>query len=227
MLASAIPPGERVVTIEDAAELALNRPHVVRLEARPPNVEDRGEVTLRELVRNALRMRPDRIVVGEARGPEVMDLLQAANTGHRGLLTTIHAAGPADVPARLEAMALSAPGAVLDVVRRLIAGGIEAVAHLERTPAGRRVTAVAALAPDPYGQAQAKLLRVGGPEGLSATGYVPPWASASTRRCWTPSSPPRRRVGSAFSPPVEEAADDRRLVPPRRPRRHWASAPPG
>ncbi len=175
VLAAAIPPGERVVTIEDAAELALNRSHVVRLEARPPNVEGCGEVPLRELVRNALRMRPDRIVVGEARGAEVMDLLQAANTGHRGLLTTIHANGPAEVPARLEAMALSAPGTVLEVVRRLIASGIEAVVHLERTPAGRRVTALAALVTDPYGQAQARPLRVGGPEGLNATGSVPPW----------------------------------------------------
>jgi len=105
-----------------------------------------------------------------------MDLLQAANTGHRGLLATIHAAGPAEVPARLEAMALTAPGAVLEVVRRLIASGIEAVVHLERTPAGRRVTAVAALVVDPYGQAEARLLRAAGTEGLDATGSVPSWA---------------------------------------------------
>ena len=195
VLAAAIPPSERVVTIEDAAELSLNRPHVVRLEARPSNVEDRGEVTLRELVRNALRMRPDRIVVGEARGPEVMDLLQAANTGHRGLLATLHAAGPAEVPARLEALALSAPGAVLEVVRRLIAGGIEAVVHLERTPTGRRVTAVAALTLDHYGQAQAKLVRVAGPEGLVATGYVPSWADRldpAVLDAFEPSSPAGR-----------------------------------
>jgi pilus assembly protein CpaF len=104
ILAAAIPARERVVTIEDVAELRLPGPHVVRLEARPPNVEGRGEVPLRELVRNALRMRPDRIVVGEVRGPEVMDMLQAANTGHRGLMTTLHAGGPDEVPARLEAM---------------------------------------------------------------------------------------------------------------------------
>ena len=119
VLAGAIPTRERIVTIEDVAELSLPGPHVVRLEARPPNVEGRGEVPLRELVRNALRMRPDRIVVGEVRGPEVLDMLQAANTGHRGLMTTLHAGGPEEVPARLEAMALSAPGARLDVVRRL------------------------------------------------------------------------------------------------------------
>ena len=177
VLGSAIPPGERVVTVEDALELRLPGPHVVRLEARPPNVEGRGEVPLRELVRNALRMRPDRIVVGEVRGPEALDLLQAANTGHRGLLTTLHAGGPDEVPARLEAMALAAPGAVLEVVRRLIAGGIEAVVHLERTSSGRRVNAIAELAPGQDGQVRAHLVRRGGRgHGLSATGHVPRWA---------------------------------------------------
>ena len=105
-----------------------------------------GSLPLRELVRNALRMRPDRIIVGEVRGREVLDMLQAANTGHRGLLTTLHAGGPEEVPARLEAMALAAPGARLDVVRRLVGGGIDAVVHLERAPTGRptrRVTVVA------------------------------------------------------------------------------------
>jgi pilus assembly protein CpaF len=178
VLAAAIPARERVVTIEDAAELRLPGPHVVRLEARPPNVEGRGEVPLRELVRNALRMRPDRIVVGEVRGPEVLDMLQAANTGHRGLLTTLHAGSPEEVPARLEAMALAAPGAALEVVRRLIAGGIGAVVHLERAPTGRRVTAVAELLTGNDGRARAVPLRTAGPSGdLSATGHVPHWAS--------------------------------------------------
>ncbi len=168
VLAAAIPAQERVVTIEDLAELWLPGPHVVRLEARPPNVEGRGEVPLRELVRNALRMRPDRIVVGEVRGPEVLDMLQAANTGHRGLMTTLHAGSPDEVPARLEAMALAAPGAGLDVVRRLVGGGIGAVVHLERVPAGlqpldppadagrplRRVTVVAELVTTNDGRAQ-------------------------------------------------------------------------
>jgi len=177
VLGSAIPSSERVVTVEDAAELRLPGPHVVRLEARPPNVEGRGEVPLRELVRNALRMRPDRIVVGEVRGPEALDLLQAANTGHRGLLTTLHAGGPDEVPARLEAMALAARGAVLEVVRRLIAGGIEAVVHLERSPSGRRVTALAELAPGDGGRVSAHLIRSAGREpGLLATGHVPRWA---------------------------------------------------
>jgi len=177
VLATAIPAGERVVTVEDAAELRLPGPHVVRLEARSPNVEGRGGVPLQELVRNALRMRPDRIVVGEVRGPEVMDMLQAANTGHRGLLTTLHAGGPQEVPARLEAMALTAPGAVLEVVRQLIAGGIGAVVHLERSPAGRRVAAVADLAAGILGQPAARPVRVAGPSGgLCATGHVPRWA---------------------------------------------------
>ena len=192
VLAAAIPARERVVTIEDLAELWLPGPHVVRLEARPPNVEGRGEVPLRELVRNALRMRPDRIVVGEVRGPEVLDMLQAANTGHRGLMTTLHAGSPDEVPARLEAMALAAPGAGLDVVRRLVGGGIGAVVHLERVPAGlqpldppanagrplRRVTVVAELVTTNDGQSQAIPLRTAGfASGLSATGHVPRWAN--------------------------------------------------
>jgi pilus assembly protein CpaF len=183
VLAAAIPTRERVVTIEDAAELDLPGPHVVRLEARPPNVEGRGEVPLRELVRNALRMRPDRIVVGEVRGLEVLDMLQAAKTGHRGLLTTLHAGGPDEVPARLEAMALAVPGVVLDVVRRLIGGGIGAVVHLERTPSGRRVTALAELVIANDGRVHAIPLRTAGPAtgvsatGLSATGRVPRWAN--------------------------------------------------
>ena len=180
VLAAAIPARERIVTIEDVAELKLPGPHVVRLEARPPNVEGRGEVPLRELVRNALRMRPDRIVVGEVRGPEVLDMLQAANTGHHGLMTTLHAGSPEEVPARLEAMALAAPGAGLDVVRRLVAGGIGAVVHLERARAGhpgRRVTAVAELVTTNDGRSRAVPLRTAGPTpGLSATGHVPRWA---------------------------------------------------
>ena len=191
VLAAAVPAQERVVTIEDLAELWLPGPHVVRLEARPPNVEGRGEVPLRELVRNALRMRPDRIVVGEVRGPEVLDMLQAANTGHRGLMTTLHAGSPEEVPARLEAMALAAPGAGLEVVRRLVGCGIGAVVHLERVPAGpqsldplagagrplRRVTVVAELVTTNGGRARAIPLRTAGfTGGLSATGHVPRWA---------------------------------------------------
>src|SRR5829696_518051 len=107
-LSSFIDPRERVVTIEDAAELRLRQPHVVRLEARPPNLEGRGEVTIRRLVRNALRMRPDRIVVGEVRGPEALDMLTALSTGHDGSLSTIHAGSPAEALRRVETLALMA-----------------------------------------------------------------------------------------------------------------------
>jgi pilus assembly protein CpaF len=106
VLSTFIPPRERIVTIEDAAELRLAQPHVVRLEARPPNVEGRGAVTVRDLVRNALRMRPDRIIVGEVRGGEALDMLQAMNTGHEGSMSTAHANSPADLLRRVETMAL-------------------------------------------------------------------------------------------------------------------------
>jgi Flp pilus assembly CpaF family ATPase len=141
-------------------------------------------------------MRPDRIVVGEVRGAEVLDMLQAANTGHRGLLTTLHAGGPAEVPARLEAMALAGQGAALDVVQRLISGGIGAVVHLERGPAGRRVAALAELVTDDRGRANAVPLRTAGPlPGLCATGRVPRWAERldpSVLRLFEPVSPAGR-----------------------------------
>ena len=108
VLSSFIPDDERIITIEDAAELQLQQPHVIRLEARPPNIEGKGEVTIRDLVRNALRMRPDRIVVGEVRGAEALDMLQAMNTGHDGSITTIHSNSPRDTLSRLETMTLMA-----------------------------------------------------------------------------------------------------------------------
>jgi pilus assembly protein CpaF len=131
---------ERVVTIEDAAELRLRQPHVVRLESRPAGVEGRGEVTIRDLLRNALRMRPDRIVIGEVRGPEALDLLTALNTGHDGALSTVHANSPADALSRLETLALMAGvglphAAVAEQVQR----GIDLVVHLERRADGARV----------------------------------------------------------------------------------------
>jgi pilus assembly protein CpaF len=139
-LAAFIPDGERVVTIEDAAELRLAQPHVVRLEARPPNVEGRGAVTVRDLVRNALRMRPDRIVVGEVRGGEALDMLQAMNTGHEGSMSTAHANSPADLLRRIETMALmSDVGLPVDHVREQIASTIDLVVHLARLSDGRRV----------------------------------------------------------------------------------------
>jgi pilus assembly protein CpaF len=108
VISSFIPDDERILTIEDAAELKLQQPHVVRLESRPPNIEGKGQVSIRDLVRNALRMRPDRIVVGEVRGPEALDMLQAMNTGHEGSLTTVHANSPRDALSRIETMVLMA-----------------------------------------------------------------------------------------------------------------------
>ena len=108
VLSSFIPDDERIITIEDAAELKLQQPHVVRLESRPPNIEGKGAVTIRDLVRNSLRMRPDRIVVGECRGPEALDMLQAMNTGHDGSISTIHSNSPRDSLSRLETITLMA-----------------------------------------------------------------------------------------------------------------------
>jgi pilus assembly protein CpaF len=139
-LSSFVSAAERVVTIEDAAELRLQQPHVVRLESRPAGVEGRGEVTIRDLLRNALRMRPDRIVIGEVRGPEALDLLTALNTGHDGALSTVHANSPTDALRRLETLALMAGvglphAAIAEQVRR----GVDLVVHLERRPDGARV----------------------------------------------------------------------------------------
>ena len=152
-LACAIPSNERVVTIEDAAELALDAAHVVRLEARPPNSEGVGAVTVRDLVRNALRMRPDRIVVGEVRGPEVIDMLQAMETGHDGSFSTCHANGPLAALHRLESLVLATDMSMpVPVIRRHLASCIDFVVHLERTANGKRtireICEVASFAPN-------------------------------------------------------------------------------
>ena len=134
-----IPGHERIVTIEDTTELQLNRDHIVRLEYRPPNVEGEGEVTIRQLVINALRMRPDRIVVGEARGGEALDMLQAMNTGHDGSMTTIHSNSPRDTLRRIETMVLMAGlDLPLKAIREQLASAIELVVHLERMRDGTR-----------------------------------------------------------------------------------------
>jgi pilus assembly protein CpaF len=142
VLSAFIPAGERIVTIEDAAELKLVQPHVVRLEARPANVEGRGAVTVRDLLRNALRMRPDRLVVGEVRGGETLDMLQAMNTGHEGSMSTAHANSPQDLLRRLETMALmSDVDLPVEHVREQIASTIDVVVHMSRLADGRRVVA--------------------------------------------------------------------------------------
>jgi pilus assembly protein CpaF len=143
-LSSAISDSERIVTIEDAAELQLKQNHVLRLESRPKNIEGSGEVTIRSLVRNALRMRPDRIIVGEVRGAESLDMLQAMNTGHDGSLTTVHANSARDALARVETMVLMAGYDLpLRAIRQQIASALDLIIHLERLEDGtRRVTTI-------------------------------------------------------------------------------------
>ena len=136
-LLSAVPTRERIVLVEDSGELRPDHPHVIRLEARPANVEGAGEVTLRDLVRQALRMRPDRLVVGEVRGAEVVDLLAALNTGHEGGCGTVHANASTELPARLEALGTAA-GLPRPAVHSQVAAGVDAVLHLARAPDGRR-----------------------------------------------------------------------------------------
>ena len=186
VLSAAIPSEERIVTIEDAAELRLAQPHVVSLETRPPNTEGRGEYTIRDLVRNALRMRPDRIVVGECRGGEALDMLQAMNTGHDGSLTTTHANSPAEAAARLETLVLMA-GLDLPVraIREQIAASVHLIVQQSRLSDGsRKVTAIAELAGiDERGELEVRPIfefrrsatgRAGEVQGsFRATGYLP------------------------------------------------------
>jgi pilus assembly protein CpaF len=143
-LSQAVPDSERIVTIEDAAELQLKQAHVLRLEGRPKNIEGQGEITIRDLVRNSLRMRPDRIIVGEVRGAEALDMLQAMNTGHDGSLTTVHANAPRDALARIETMVLMAGYDLpLRAIRQQVASALDLIVHLERMEdGGRRVTAI-------------------------------------------------------------------------------------
>jgi pilus assembly protein CpaF len=143
-LSAAVPNDDRIVTIEDAAELQLNQRHVLRLEARPKNIEGEGEIAIRELVRNSLRMRPDRIIVGEVRGGEALDMLQAMNTGHDGSLCTCHSNSPRDALSRIETMVLMAGYDLpMKAIRQQIASALDMIVHLDRLDDGsRRVTAI-------------------------------------------------------------------------------------
>jgi pilus assembly protein CpaF len=147
-LSGSIPPNERIITVEDSAELRLQQPHVISLESRPPNVEGRGEVTIRELVRNSLRMRPDRIIVGEVRGAETLDMLQAMNTGHEGSLCTVHANSTEDAITRLETLASMDESQIpFAALRDQVNGAISVIVQLERGADGRRrVVEIAAVA---------------------------------------------------------------------------------
>ena len=138
-LSGFVPDDERIVTVEDSAELSLQQPHVVRLETRPPNLEGKGEVTQRDLVRNCLRMRPDRIIVGEVRGAEVFDMLQAMSTGHDGSIATIHANSPRECVGRLEMMMMLAGFSIPQrAMRQQIASAINMVVHVSRLSDGTR-----------------------------------------------------------------------------------------
>lgn len=176
-----VPPGERLVLVEDATELRPDHPHVVGLEARPANVEGAGEVTVRDLVRQALRMRPDRLVVGEVRGAEVVDLLAALNTGHEGGAGTLHANASADVPARLEALALAA-GLPREALHAQLASAVDAVLHVGRDPDGRRrLQEVAVLRRDGDGLVQACPALSFGPAGEAVHGPGWPWLEERLR----------------------------------------------
>ncbi len=149
-LLSRVPAAERIVLVEDSAELRPEHPHVVALESRPTNVEGAGAISLRDLVRQALRMRPDRLVVGEVRGAEVVDLLAALNTGHEGGCSTLHANTPSDVPARLESLGITA-GLDRVAVHAQVLAGLRVVVHLRRTARLRRLAEVGVLSPGPGG----------------------------------------------------------------------------
>jgi pilus assembly protein CpaF len=139
ILSASIPHDERIITIEDAAELQLQQPHVIRLETRPPNIEGKGDVTQRALVRNSLRMRPDRIVLGEVRGAEAVDMMQAMNTGHEGSMATIHANTPRDALSRLENMiGLSGMNLPAKISRQQISAALTAIVQVARLTDGRR-----------------------------------------------------------------------------------------
>lgn len=140
IISNFIQPDERIVTIEETLELNLNLPHIVKLESRPPNLEGKGEITIRDLVRNSLRMRPDRIIVGEIRGAEAVDVLQAMNTGHSGSMTTVHSNSPKDLVTRLETMILmSGLNSNPSTARRMIASSIDMIIHLGKLKNGRRI----------------------------------------------------------------------------------------
>jgi pilus assembly protein CpaF len=186
ILSNFIPDHERIVTIEDAAELRLSQPNLVAMEARPANLEGKGLITIRDLVRNSLRMRPDRIVVGECRGGEALDMLQAMNTGHEGSLTTAHANSPRDALSRLEVMVMmSGMDLPMTVVREQIASAIDLIIHQRRFPCGsRKITHISEITGIESGTIQAQDLFTfrardqGGPGGkvrgeYAATGAVP------------------------------------------------------
>ena len=194
-------PAERILVVEDTAELTVDHPHVVRLSARPPNVEGAGEITLRDLVRQALRMRPDRVIVGEVRGAELLDMLLAGNTGHDGGLTTLHANGVSEVPARVEALAML-DGVPRAAAHSLLAAALRVAVHLQRTVTDvRRVAQIAVLERD-------------GRLGAGIDGAVLGWGSGrrsdrvpAPRCCAELAAQPRRRAAGRCSRGHDGARD--------------------
>ncbi|MBN3553050.1 CpaF family protein [Fictibacillus nanhaiensis] len=173
-VARSIPFNERVITIEDSAELRLNRPNVVGMEARPANVEGSGEITIRQLVKNSLRMRPDRIIVGEVRGPEAFDMLQAMNTGHEGSLTTVHANSPRDALGRVEGMVImSGMDLPTSVIREYIVGAIDFIVQGERLTDGKRkIVSISELVTNSEGKVQINEIFKYKKTGMGSSGEV-------------------------------------------------------
>jgi pilus assembly protein CpaF len=177
VLGSFVPFKERIVTIEDTVELRLHQEHVVTLEAKPPNIEGTGAYTIRDLVRNALRMRPDRIIVGECRGPEALDMVQAMNTGHDGSLTTVHANSAKEVIERLEVLILMAADLPVSSIHRQIVSAIDLIVHISRMPGGRRVVTqiseVTRIDPDTKQVVVLDIFNFRDGRSLQPTGYLP------------------------------------------------------
>jgi pilus assembly protein CpaF len=186
VLSSFIPHRERIVTIEDTQELKLHQEHVVTLETKPPNVEGTGEYTIRDLVRNALRMRPDRILVGECRGGEALDMLQAMNTGHDGSMTTIHANSTEDVLKRLEVLVLMAVDLPVSSIQRQIASAIDVVVQIDRMPGGRRavsqISEVVGYDPARQDLTVVDIFNHRDGESLRPTGYLPSFIESLIHR---------------------------------------------
>jgi len=177
VLSSFIPFKERIVTIEDTMELRLHQEHVVTLESKPPNVEGTGEYTIRDLVRNALRMRPDRIVVGECRGAESLDMIQAMNTGHDGSMTTVHANSSREVIERLEILILMAADLPIVSIHRQVASAIDLIVHIGRLPGGRRaitqISEITRVDPDTREVVVLDIFNFRDGRALRPTGYLP------------------------------------------------------
>jgi Flp pilus assembly CpaF family ATPase len=177
VLSSFIPFKERIVTIEDTVELRLHQEHVVTLETKPPNVEGAGQYTVRDLVKNALRMRPDRIIVGECRGPEALDMIQAMNTGHDGSMTTVHANSSQEVIERLEVLILMAADLPITSIHRQLTTAVDMIAHISRLPGGRRVVTqvseVLRVDPDTKEIVLLDIFNFRNGESLEPTGYLP------------------------------------------------------